>query len=80
MTNYTEIFGSIMRKKVMIMRKRCKIMRKFRSLQVNAVPRILVLYDMFDHLLPFVDRYPFVQLTLSIVFIVEFVRSLVTRH
>jgi len=50
------------------------------SLQVNVVARILVLYDMLEHLLLFVDRSFFVQHTFSIVFIVEFVPSLVTRH
>ena len=31
------------------------------KIHVNIVPRILVLYDTFDILLPFVDRYFFVQ-------------------
>ena len=70
MENYAEIFSNIMRKKVTIMRKKPQIVQKFRKLiklfpwlfptykiHVNVLPRILVLYDMFDILLPLVDRY-----------------------
>ena len=66
------------RRKVTIMRKKRQIMQKFLKLiklfpwlfstykiYVNVLPRILVLYDMFDILLPFVDRYFFVQRSLS---------------
>ena len=65
-------------RKVTIMRKKRQIMQKFLKLiklfpwlfstykiYVNVLPRILVLYDMFDILLPFVDRYFFVQRSLS---------------
>jgi len=78
MENYAEIFGNITRKKVTIMRKRRQIMRKFLKLMklfswlfstykthINVLPRISVLYDMFDLLLPFVDRYFFVQRSFS---------------
>ena len=71
------------------MQEKCQIMQKFLKLihlflwlfptykiHVNALPRILVLYDMFYILLPFVDRYFFVQCSFSIVFVVEFVQSL----
>ena len=74
MENYAEIFGNIMRKKVTIMRKRRQIMRKFVKLiklfpwlfptykiHINVLPRIPVLNFMFDLLLPFMDRYFFVQ-------------------
>ena len=63
-----------MRKKVKIMRKRRQIMRKFVKLMklfpwlfptykihINVLPRIPVLNFMFDLLLPFMDRYFFVQ-------------------
>ena len=46
----------------------------------HILPRIFVLCDMFHILLPFVDSYFFVQRSFSIVFVVEFVRSLETRH
>ena len=39
----------------------------------NVLPRILVLSDMFDLLLPFMDRYFFVQSSFSIVFVVRFI-------
>ena len=74
MKNYAEIFGNIMWKKVTIMQKKHKIMEKFLKLiklfpwlfptykiHVNILPRILVLDDMIDILLPFMDRYFFVQ-------------------
>ena len=74
MENYPGIVGNIMRKKATIMRKKRQIMRKFLKLiklfpwlfptykiQINVLPRISVLYGMFDILLPFVDRYFFVQ-------------------
>ena len=91
--NYLEIFGNIMPKKVTIMGKKRQIMPKFLKLTkmsswlfptykiyVNILLRILVLYDMFDILLPFMDRYFSIQRSFSIVFVVEFVWSLVTSH
>ena len=95
MENYVKIFGNIMRKRVTIMQKKCQIMQKFLKLiklfpwlfptykiPVKILLRILVLYDVFDILLPFVDRYFFVQCSFffPIVFVVEFVPSLVTSH
>ena len=84
MENYAEIFGNIMRTKVMIMWKRRQIMRKFLKLiklvpwhflmykiHFNVLPRSLVLYEIFGLLLPFMNRYFFVQR-----FFVEFLRSL----
>ena len=72
MENYAEILGNIMQKKVTIMRKRHQIMRKFvkfiklfpwlfpaYKMHINVWPRISVL--MFDLLLPFMDRYFFIQ-------------------
>ena len=86
--NYVEILGNIMRKKVTIMQKRRQIMWEFVKLtklfpwlfpmykiHINVLPRISVLYFMFDLLLPFMGRYFFVQRTFH-----KFVRSLVTRH
>ena len=32
-----------------------------KKIHFNVLPRILVLYDMFDFLLPFMDRYFFVE-------------------
>ena len=46
----------------------------------NILPRILVLYDMFNLLMPFMNRYFFVQHSFSIVFVAKFVRSLVTSY
>ena len=80
--SYVEKFSNIMWKKVAIMRKRHQIMRKFPKLiklfplffphikYVNILPKILVLYDTFDLLMPFVDRYFFALLSFSIVFVV----------
>ena len=62
MENYAKILGNIMWKKVPIMWKR-RQMWKFLKL-----PRIKLLNDMFDLLLPFMDRYFFVQRSFSIVF------------
>ena len=91
--NYAEIFSNIMWKKVPIMQKRCQIMQKFLKLiklfpwlfslckiHFIILPRIWVLYDMFDLLLPFMERYFFVQHSFSLVFVVNFVQSFVTRH
>ena len=88
-----KFFGNIMRKKLMIMRKRCQIIGKFQKLiklfpwllpmckiHINFLLRLLVLYDTFDLLMPFVDRFFFVQHSYSIVSVVEFVQSLVTRY
>ena len=74
MENYAEILDNIMQKKVTIMRKRRQIMWKFVKLiklfpwlfptykvHVYISPRISVLYFMFDLLLPFMDRYFFIQ-------------------
>ena len=74
MESYTEILGDIMQKKVTIMWKRHQIIQKFLKLiklfhwlfptykiNVNILLRMLVLYAMFDLLLPFVDRYFFIQ-------------------
>ena len=85
MESYAEIFGEILPTKVMIMRKRHQIMWKFLTLiklfpwlfslykiHFIVLPRILVLYDMFDLLLPFMGRYFFVQCSFSIDFVVEF--------
>ena len=67
MENYVETFSNIMQRKVTIMRKFLKLIKLFPwlfptyKIHVNILPRILVLYDMFDILLPFVDRYFFIQ-------------------
>ena len=82
-------------KKWKSMRKRCQSMGKFLKLiklyvfpwhffnvkiHFNVLPRSLVLYDMLGLLLPFMDRYFFIQRSFSNSFVVEFLQSLVTRH
>ena len=70
MENYAEIFGNIMQKKVTILWKRRQIMQKFLKL-IKLFPWLFQTYkihDMFDLLLPFMDRYFFVKCSFSIVF------------
>ena len=76
-----------MQKRRQVMRKFVKLIKLFPlhfptyKIHVNVSPTISGLYFMFDLLLPFMDRYVFLRSTqFSIVYVVEFVRSLVTRH
>ena len=70
--NYTEIFGKIMQTKVIIMRKFQNLIKplpwlfSMYKIHVKVLPRILVLYDMFDVLVPFMGRYFFIQCSFSI--------------
>ena len=67
MENYAEIFGNIMQKKVTIMRKFLKLIKLFPwlfpmyEMYMLTSYQQFVLSDMFDILLPFMDRYFFVQ-------------------
>ena len=77
MESYAEIFGNIMQKKVMIMPKRCQLdyveickVNKAFSLAFSSIQNtenLTPLCHTFDLLLPFVDRYFFVQCSFSIV-------------